>query len=144
MGHDRPPPAAVLASGMVIALMALSTALSVEAWPLGPWELFSRSRKPVQVSYIAKYVAADEERRVDFGSLPPHYSGAHAVLGGFMGLPVSEKKAVCDSWAAALRDSGDAPERIRVYRLERTLRLDGRPPSREEELVHECSLGPSP
>ena len=123
--------------------MALSTAVSAEAWPLGPWELFSRTRGPVQVSYIAKFVAEDRERRIDFGALSAPNRGAHAILGGFTRLDPADQQAVCHSWAAALADAGEAPERIRIYRLERRLKLNGGPPAAREELAHECEVGTS-
>ena len=128
----------------MVGVMAVSTALSVEVWPFGPWELFSRTRKPLQVSYIAKYVSDGIERPIEFGSLPAPYRGAHAILGGFTQLGSDEKQAVCESWAAGLAESGDVADQVRVYRLERRLRLDGRPPTRNEELVHDCEAGASP
>lgn len=144
MGGDQPPRSALIATAVVVVLMGLSTLASAEAWPLGPWELFSRTRGPVQRSVIAKSVEDGHETQISFGSLPYHYSGAHAVLGGFMKLPSSEKQEVCEAWATALERAGEEPESIRIYRLERRLRLDGRPPERREELAHECLLDTAP
>lgn len=138
MAREQPPRAAVIATAAVVVLMGLSTALSAEAWPLGPWELFSRSRKPVQTSYIAKFVEGGRETQVDFGSLPYAFSGANAVLGGFLDLPGPDQEAVCEAWATALEEIGEEPEQIRIYRVERRLNLRGRPPERQEHRVHEC------
>lgn len=137
---DRPPRAAVVGTIVVILLMGLSTAASAELWPFGPWELFSRTRQPVQRSVIAKSVVDGEERQINFGALPTHYSGAHQVLGGFMRLAPTRQEAVCAAWGRALSETGTSPEAIRIYRLERRLNLAGRPPSRTEELLHECEL----
>ena len=123
----------------MILLMGLSTAASFELWPFGPWELFSRIRHPVQRSVIAKSVVDGEERQINFGALPKHYSGAHQILGGFIKLSTKEKAAVCAVWAKALSEAGDPSDLIRIYRLERRLRLDGEPPARNEQLLHECA-----
>lgn len=125
--NDRPPRAGVIGTVVVVVLMALSTAASTELWPFGPWELFSRTRQPVQRSVIAKSVVDGEERQINFGALPMHYGGAHQLLGGFMRLPPAEQDAVCAAWTQALSDAGRPPDVIRIYRLERSLRLDGRP-----------------
>ena len=103
----------------------------------------SRSRKPVQTSFIAKSVLSDGvERQIDFGSLPYQYGGAHAVLGRFMHLSGGEQNAVCEAWSTALERAGKTPDQILIYRLERRLTLDGRPPQRREELVHRCPRRP--
>lgn len=140
MARDRPPRLAIMATLAVVAVMAWSTRTSAEAWPLGPWELFSRVRLPVQVSYVAKSVDSEVEEQIDFGGLPPQFAGAHALLGEFTRLSPVEQEALCSTWAAALRQSGGDPEEIRVYRLERRLRLDGGPPRRREQMVHECRI----
>lgn len=142
-GDDRPPRWVIRATLAVLLLMAVSTAASVETWPLGPWELFSRTRGPVQVSYIAKSVDGDTERQIDFSLLSAEYAGAHQILGGFTQLPADEKDAICRAWDAGLREAGEPGTGIRIYRLVRRLRLDGRPPSRHEIFVHECWLGGS-
>ena len=142
--RDRPPRAAVMGTFVVVLLMALSTASSVEVWPVGPWELFSGLRRPVQRSVIAKSVVDAQERQIDFGALPRPYAGAHQLLGSFMRLPPAQQDAVCAAWAEGLSDIGTPPDAIRIYRLERRLDVDGGPPARSERLLHECDLEEAP
>src|SRR5687768_13234480 len=113
MARDRPPRTAAVATAALVVLMGISTVASVEAWPLGPWELFSRTRQPAQTSYIAKAVADGRETTIDFGELPYGYSGAHAILGGFLRLSPERRAAVCEAWAGALDRAGRPPDQIR-------------------------------
>jgi hypothetical protein len=88
----------------------------IEAWPLTGWRLFADARERVQPGWQATVVdASGRDRPIDFRALPAGFQGNVQVLKGFPSLDPGERQAVCDAWAAALREHGREVAAIRIY-----------------------------
>lgn len=118
--------------------------IGIEVWPLTGWRLFADARERIQIGWQATAVDAQgHEQPIDFRQLPAGFQGNVQVLGGFASLDTGEQAAVCDAWAAALRERDQDVTAIRIY----TTRTDvgdrqgerGAPP--ERTLRYVCTDG---
>lgn len=98
-----------------LIVFAACGVIGIEVWPLTGWRLFADARERVQTGWQATAVDAHgRERPIDFRQLPAGFQGDVQVLGGFASLDTGEQEAVCDAWAAALRDRGQVVTAIRI------------------------------
>jgi len=108
----------------LVAVVAGSGLVGVEAWPLTGWRLFSQRRGPVITRLEARVVADDgHETRVPFDALPRAYSGFGAVLDQMAAAGPDEREPVCRAWAdATARATGVPVVEVRVYGVTDDLR----------------------
>jgi hypothetical protein len=127
-----------------LAAFVAAGVIGIEVWPLTGWRLFADARQQVQTGWQATAVDSEGHTEpIDFRALAAGYQGDVQVLQTFSALPAAERAAVCDAWAAALRERGRDVAEIRIY----ATRSDvgerdgdrGAPPART--LQHTCVDG---
>ena len=148
MPADRPavdaPPKwiPIYVVGFLVAF-SLCGLLSIEAWPLTGWRLFSALRHEEQISWRAVAVDSEgNERPVPFGRLSEAYRGHVQILKSFPGLSSEERIGVCRAWISASRRAGVDADSLRIYRTRWLLsdRSGSRARPAEREPRFECSV----
>ncbi len=118
-----PWPARVFASALVVAV-ALCGALSVEAWPLTGWRLFSTERRPIAVGWLATSVdARGRETPIPFERFPAADRHFISVMSTYAAQSPAEQEATCAAWALLVRRyGGDTARGLRLYSTKRDIR----------------------
>jgi len=108
----------------LLAAVAVCGALSIEAWPLTGWRLFSRERHQLASGWAATSVDAQgRQTPIPFDSFPASSSRFVNVMSGFARLSPAEREATCQTWARLVRErSGDTTGGLRLYSTIRDLR----------------------
>jgi len=118
-----PWPARVFASALVVAV-ALCGALSVEAWPLTGWRLFSTERQATAVGWLGTSVdARGRETPIPFGRFPAADQHFISVMSSYASHAPAEQEATCVAWARLVRRyGGDTARGLRLYSTRRDMR----------------------
>lgn len=116
--------------------------LSIEAWPLTGWKLFSRVRGPQEAGWVATAIDEDgRERPIDFAALGRPYTGSLHLMIEMPRRTAAQREAVCRTWADAIERDGSATvAAVRVYRTRSIVPVDDAPrkPS-TRKLYLECA-----
>jgi len=133
--------------GVYLALFVVCGVAGFEAWPLTGWRLFADARPARQPGFQAVTVdGRGHETPIPFRDLPVGYRGDVQLLKGFAALPPARQAAVCQAWAAAVRDRGGEVAEVRIYQtvtdVSRRVGDRGAPP--ERALRFTCRPGRAP
>lgn len=120
-----------------LAAVLVCGLLSIELWPLTGWRLYHERRGSERSSW--QIVAVDpggNETTIHLGQLPLGWRNTSKLIGEFPGMSPSERDAVCHAWTQPARDAGETVDRVRIYRVRSTLRVE--PSDRRRELAWTC------
>jgi hypothetical protein len=108
-----------------VGAVAVCGALSIEAWPLTSFRLFSRERHEVARGWMATSVdARGHETRIRFARFPRPDRAFIAIMATYGQLSSDEQAATCRAWARLVRrHGGSAGGGLRLYATTRHMRL---------------------
>jgi len=131
-------PARLFVVGFTLAI-AICGALSIEAWPLTGWRLFSHERRQITTSWTATSVdKRGRETPIPFGRFDAADGHFINIMSGYRSLSPQKQEATCQAWARLVREhGGDARGGLRLYLTIRDMR---RHVGRDEPVVPQREL----
>lgn len=105
--------------------IAVCGALSIEAWPLTGWRLFSHERRQIATGWMATSADAHGmQTPIAFGRLPAADRHFLSVMRTYRFLSADEREATCQAWARLVRRRGASTAGgLRLYATTRDMRL---------------------
>lgn len=119
-----PWPARLFAVALITAI-AVCGALSIEAWPLTGWRLFSRERHRIATGWMATSVdARGRETPIDFDRFPKADQHFINIMSGYRFESPAKQEATCQAWGRLVRSYGHSTRGgLRLYSTTEDLRL---------------------
>ncbi len=143
--HRRAPRFARPFAVTYIAAVIACGVLTIEAWPLTGWQLFSHVRSDEQVGW--KAVAVDGAGRAHdypLARLGDGYRGFPFVVGELSSRPAGERATICRAWVRGARELiGVDASAVRIYELRWRLseRRGSRAAPPQRRLRYVCTTG---
>ena len=108
----------------LVGAVAVCGALSIEAWPLSGFRLFSREREVIATGWMVTSVdARGRERPVPFTRFPRANRRFIGIMHAYDGLDPGAQEATCGAWARLARRHGASTAGgLRLYATTRDLR----------------------
>jgi hypothetical protein len=119
-----PWPARAFVVAFTVAI-AVCGALSIEAWPLTGWRLFSHERHRIATDWMATSVDSHgSQTPVSFGRFPAADRHFLSIMRTFGALAADEQEAICQAWTRLVRRQGASTAGgLRLYATTRDMRL---------------------
>jgi hypothetical protein len=119
-----PWPARAFVIAFTVAI-AVCGALSIEAWPLTGWRLFSHERHRIAAGWMATSVDAHgAQTPIAFARFPSADRHFLSIMRTYRSLPADEQEAICQAWARLVRRQGASTAGgLRLYATTRDMRL---------------------
>ncbi len=107
-----------------VTAVAVCGALSIEAWPLTGFRLFSRERQEIAPGWMAASVdARGHETRIRFRRFPRPDRSFIAIMSAYEKQSTEEQAATCRAWARLVRRHGASTAGgLRLYATRRDMR----------------------
>jgi len=109
---------------VLLVSVSVCGVLSIEAWPLTGWRLFSTERERIDHGWRAMSVdARGRETPVDFARFGSTYRFFNRTMMGFATLSSAQQQTTCRAWRRIVRQHGGrAAGGLRLYATTRDMR----------------------